>query len=183
MRDIDPDFQTQLESPARTEIVLMFVTVNDPAHADQPIRVVNENNGNCSFANGKFINYYLNGNLHIGFPFTLALLTDDDQPARARIIVPAVHRTIAKWFREMQTPARLTIDLYALSGWGEAVAIADNARSPIGTPKRLYLADKVWVLDVTIGATQIVLELGGYNFTQEPLGPRATKALCPDLYR
>jgi len=180
-RIIDDAVQTELESPGRSELILCFLTVTDPTR-DTPARVVCEENGNISFANGLAINYYLDGDLYYGLPFRPARMSDDDRPARATLTVPAYHRLILEWFRVMQNPARLKIDFYAASAWPAAVD-ADNARTPSTAPNRVYLADKLWLRNVAAGGTEISCEIGGYDFTQEPLGKRATKNLCPDLYR
>lgn len=182
MRDIDSDVQTQLESVGRTDLVLVFLTVNDPAHPDIPIRLVCEENGNISHNAGFPINYYLLGNLHYGFPFRFSRLTDDDRPARATLNVPAFDRRIVQWFRDMVTPARLTAALYSAAAWDDEVD-SFNARDHGTTINRIYFADKMWLRNVSAGGIEIVCELGGYDFTQEPLGKRATQDLCPDLFR
>lgn len=182
MRTIDTTVQTQLESEGRSELILCFLTVTDPSRPD-PVRIVCEESGNVSYANGLGINYYLDGNLHYALPFKPARLSDDDRPSRATISVPAFDRRILEWFREMQNPARLKIDCYAASAWSGSALDADNAKSPSGTPKRIYLADHMWLRNVSAGGIDITAEIGGYDFTQEPLGKRATKDLCPDLYR
>lgn len=181
MRTIDGVVQSQLESPSRTDIVLCFLTVTDPAR-DEPARIVCEENGNVPRANGLFINYYLVGDLYYGLPYKFSRLTDDDRPARATLTVPAFDRRIMLWLQEMQNPARLRVDCYAASAWASTLD-ADNARSPSTTPKRIYLADLMWLRNVSAGGIEIVCEVGGYDFTQEPLGLRATQDLCPDLYR
>lgn len=185
MRTIDPDVQTQLESTGRTDLVLCFLTVTDPERPGDPARIVCEENGNISHANGRGINYYLAGNLHIALPFRPARLSDDDRPARAVLVVPAFDRRILQWFRDMQNPARLKIDFYSAAGWDGATLDADNAKSPTATagPQRIYLADHMWLRGVDAGGIEIRAEIGGYDFTQEPLGKRATKDLCPDIYR
>jgi hypothetical protein len=181
MRTIDGSVQTQLESPGRSDLVLCFLTVTDPAR-DVPARIVCEENGSISYANGLGINYYLDGDLYYALPYKFSRLSDDDRPARATLTVPTFDRRILLWLQEMQNPARLRFDAYAGSAWGSALD-ADNARSPIATPKRIYLADLMWLRNVSAGGTEIVCEVGGYDFTQEPLGKRATKDLCPDIYR
>ena len=181
-RNIDATVQTQLESPGRSEIVLCFLTVTDPDR-DEPARIVCEENGNISFANGLGTNYYLEGNLYYAIPYKFSRLSDDDRPARAILTVPAFHRLILQWFREMQNPARLKFEAYAESAWGDTIDDVDNSRSPASTPNLIYSADLMWLRNVDAGGTQIACEIGGYDFTQEPLGYRATKSLCPDLYR
>src|SRR5262245_13856675 len=99
-RTIDDDLQTQLESPGRTEITLVFLTVLR-TDTDEVIRVVCEENGNISYANGLAINYWLDSELHAAFPFRIPPLSDDDRPARASIVVPASSREIVQWFREL----------------------------------------------------------------------------------
>lgn len=181
-RTIDDAVQTQLESPGRTDLVLCFLTVTDPER-DEPARIVCEENGNVSYANGMGINYYLDGDLYYALPYRFSRLSDDDRPARATLTVPAFDRRILQWFREMVNPARLKVDIYSGAAWAAATLDGDNARSPTGTPNRIYLADLMWLRNVNAGGIEISAEVGGYDFTQEPLGKRATKDLCPDLYR
>lgn len=173
--------QDQLESVGRTSVILCFLTVTDPSRPT-PARVVCEESGNVSYANGKFINYWLDGNLFFGLPFRPARVSDNDQIARAKLIVPAYDRRIGEWFRAMQEPARIKIEFYSSADW-DASLDSNNARTPTGMPSQIYLADKLWLREVTGGGIDISLDLSGYDFSQEPLGHRATQSLCPDLFR
>jgi len=182
MRDIDDGVQTQLESPARTDLILCFFTITNPADSP-PIYLVCEEYGNISWANNGPINYYLDGNLHLGFPFRFTRLTDDDRSARTVVVLPGFDRRIVQWFKDMTDPARLRADCYSSAAWVGASLDMDNARTPLTTPKRVYLADKLWLRNVSVTGSEITAELGGYDYTQEPLGYRTTKSLTPDLYR
>jgi hypothetical protein len=173
--------QDQLESVSRTSVILCFLTLNDPLR-DEPARIVCEETGNISFANGQFINYWLDGNLFIGLPFRPDRLSDNDQVARAKLSIPAYDRRIGEWFRAMQDPGRMKIEYYSSDDWGMALD-SNNARTPTGTPSQIYLADHLWVKEVSGGGTEISVDISGYDFSQEPLGYRATQELCPDLFR
>lgn len=185
-RTIDDAVQTHLESPARTDILLCFLTVTDPARPTDPARIVMEENGNVPMANGAFVNWYLNGNLFYGLPYRFTRMTDDDRPSRAQLLVPTYTPIIVEWFRKMDAPARMRFEAYSSSAWLSALD-ADNARSvspsPDVSPELVYLADHIWLRHMNASITTITLELGGYDFTQEGLGPLASKQLCPDLYR
>ena len=180
-RTIDTAIQASLESTSRSELLLVFLTVTDP-NLTAPIRVVCEENKGVSFANGLPINYVLAGNLFYGLPFSFSRLSDDERPARGVLNVPAFSSQIGDWLRGMTDPARLRVEIYAQSAWADAVD-GNNARNPVTTPELIYDANHMFLRDAQGGKTMIQCEVGGYDFTQEPLGPRATKDLCPDLYR
>lgn len=181
-RTIDDTTQTELESADRSQILLTFLTIIDPNEVD-PIRIVCEESKGVSFENGLSINYVLDGNLHYAIPFSFSRMSDDDRPARATLNVPAFSSDIGDWLRNMTEPARLRIQIYSMADWNETVEILNNSRSPVGTPEIIYDANHIWLRTSTGGMSTISVELGGYDFTQEPLGYRATKDLCPDLYR
>lgn len=179
--DIDPDYQALLEQTQRPEIVLCFLTITDPNAVD-PIRIVCEENKGISFANALPINYYLDGDLFSALPFSFSRVSDNDQPARAVLNVPAFSSEIGNWLRTMADPARLRMQLYLESDWSPAIGVG-NSRSPSGTPELLYDANHLWLRSGRGGMTVITADLGGYDFTREPLGKRVTKDLCPDIFR
>lgn len=180
-RPINEVVQAALESTARSELMLVFLTITDPAVVD-PIRIVCEEHKGISSANGLPINYKLGGNLYAAIPFGFSRLSDDERPARARLSVPAFSNVIGEWLRNMTDPARMRLAIYPLSNWVDEVDV-DNARVPVGTPELIYDADHMFLRTASGDSSTINCEIGGYDFTQEPLGPRATKALCPDIYR
>jgi hypothetical protein len=181
-RTIDSTIQASLESVSRAELLLVFLTITDPNVAG-PIRVVCEEDRGISTKNGKVINYYLDGALHYALPFSFSRLTDDERPARGQMSVPAFSSKIGDWLRTMQEPARLHVAIYAGSAWSDDVDAANNARNHAAAPELIYNANHMFLRSASGGMTAIDAEVGGYDFTQEPLGPRATKTLCPDIYR
>lgn len=180
-REIDAAVQASLEDTSRSEIVLCFLTVTVP-NIDGPIRLVSEENGGVSFANGLPINYRLGGFLFNALPFAFERLSDDERPPRGALVVPEYGSKVGSFLRRISDPALLRVELYPLSGWSASVD-GDNARNPTGTPELIFLAEHVFIRSASGGMSTIQCEIGGYDFTQEPLGPRTTKALCPDLYR
>lgn len=179
---INPVYQNLLEQAQRPEVVLCFVTITDPNVVD-PIRIVCEENKGVSYANALPINYKLGGLLFTALPFSFSRVSDNDQPARAVINVPAFSSSIGDWLRSMVDPARLRIQLYLESDWAAAVSGVDNSRSPSGTPELLYDANHLWLRLARGGMTVITADIGGYDFTREPLGKRVTKDICPDIFR
>lgn len=181
-RTIDATIQASLESVSRAELLLVFLTITDP-NVEGPIHLVCEEDRGISTRNGKVINYYLNDVLHFGVPFSFSRLSDDERPARGKISVPAFNSQIGDWLRAMQEPARLQVSIYAESSWSDAVDDTWNARDHASAPELIYDANHMFLRTASGTMTTIDGEVGGYDFTQEPLGPRATKSLCPDIYR
>lgn len=180
-REISTAFRNAIEASASGEVVLVFATIT---HADlpQPIRVVSEDFGGVSFNKGEPLNYKYEGNLFLGCPFLIELLTDDDQPPRGRVTVPDVDRTIGIEVMALIDSPRIKIEILKLSDFTDAIDI-DNARNPVGTPVPEYVADLLYLKNVSGDAVAVQAELQSFDLVGEPWPlTRSTSDRLPALF-
>ncbi len=179
-RTIQNDVQTQLESRGRSGVILAFLTVTAPNQVE-PARIVCEESGNASIHRGKFLSYVLDGETFVGLPWKPARLSDNDDVSRATVSIPQYDRRIAEWFMTMEDIATMKIEYYPSWAWG--APDNDALRLPIGTPVAVYDADYLFVRRASGNSQEVVCDISGYDFSQEPWGFRASQLLTPDLYR
>lgn len=179
-RTLTAAFRNSLEASVSSEVVLVFATIT---HASlTTIRVVSEDHGGVSHYEGEIINYRYGGELFLGCPFMIDLLTDDDRPPRARIAVPDVNRTIGIEILALADSPRIKIELLKLSDFSAAIDV-DNARNPVGTPTVEYVADYLYLKNVSGDAVMLQAEIQSYDLVGEswPL-TRSTQDRLPALW-
>lgn len=180
-RKISAVLRHELEASASGEVVLAFATITHDDLTDT-IRVVAEDDGCVSYNQGKIINYRWNGNLFLGLPFFLELLTDDERPPRGKVTLPDVeHRVGVEVLALLDSPT-IRFDILKLSDFSAAID-ADNARNPLDVPAVEYTADQLRLANVQGDAMAISGELTGVNIADDPWPfIRATKGRLPGLF-
>ncbi|BBF93386.1 hypothetical protein [Blastochloris tepida] len=181
-RPIPPWHRIALDASASGDVVLMFAEITARALLT-PIRVVSEGPGGVSTAGGTTIGYRLGGVNHVGVPYRVDLLTDDESAPRATIVVPNIDRRIGTAALLTTEAPRLDLRMALLSDWALAVD-ADNARSPIATPTVLWQGLHLSLRNVRGSAVQIEADISGLDLTSEPWPAiRTTPDRTPALYR
>lgn len=181
-RALSAAFRSAIEASASGEVVLIFATIT---HDDlpAPIRVVSEDFGGVSFHNGEPLNYKYESNLYLGCPFLIELLTDDDQPPRGRVTVPDVDRSIGIAVMALIDSPRIKIEILKLSDFTDAIDV-DNARNPVGTPVPEYVADLLYLKNVSGDAVAVQAELQSFDMVGEPWPlTRSTSDRLPALFK
>jgi hypothetical protein len=168
-RTLTTTFRNNLEASANPDIPVLFATITNPLLAD-PIRVVND-----------VVDYQWQGELYIGFPFMIELVTDSDRPPSAKIRMQNVNGVIGRMVQRLKTTSRIRLDVIASSEFADPVA---NLRIEIGTPTVEYTADMLRLRNVNGDAMMVEGELWSFDMSREPYPAiRTTKNRLPGLYR
>lgn len=171
-----------LDASSSGDVALIFVEISHQSLL-APIRAVSEGPGGVSTVGGTTIGYRLDGQPYIGLPFRIDLLTDDESPPRATIVVPNIDRRIGAAALLALDAPRLDMRMALLSDWSLTVD-AETMRAPIGTPTILYQALHLSLRNVRGSAAQVEADVVGYDLTSEPWPAiRTTPDRCPALYR
>jgi len=174
-------FRNEMEAQDSAEAALIFATITHPELLT-PIRVVSESDKGYSIANGKVVNYRYGGELFYGCPFALELVTDDDRPPRAQVILPDVEQRVGLEVLPLIDSPRIKFEVLALSDFSDALD-ADNARNPIGTPTVEYAADHLYLANVSGDQMSVQAQLTGLDYSAEPWPKiRTTQDRLPGLY-
>lgn len=156
-----------LEAEASPEAVLAFLTLTHPALA-QPIRVVSD-----------VMDYVVDGDVYLGFPFDFKLLTDADAPPRTELRIEAVSRRLSRALRSLtgQTEVALALRSTADFDLGQEPRVATGPAAPI------YAFSRFTLRDVTGTATEISATITLADYAVEPVPAiRATENRCPGLF-
>lgn len=167
-RTISTAFRRSAEARESGDVFLEFIRITHDA-LSEPIRCVND-----------IVDFMYGGELYVGCPFSLSLLTDTDQPPRAQLSVQNVDRRIGEAILAIDTPPLLLIKLLSSVDFDLSV----KPRTPIGTPIVEYEADFLRLENVSVDAMTVTADIASWDFTQEPWPAiRATKGRLPGLYR
>jgi Concanavalin A-like lectin/glucanases superfamily/Domain of unknown function (DUF1833) len=98
-RNVTSAFRRTAESSFSDEVDLCFLTISHPT-LSEPIRVVWDTK-----------DFVYDGNTFTGFPFDLEILSDDEQPPQARLVIQNVDPRIGDTIRALTSPPRLKIEL------------------------------------------------------------------------
>lgn len=181
-RSISFSFRSTLNSDASGEVVLTFVEITHP-NLRTTIRVVSEDDSGISYANGKIINYRLNGQLYKGMPFRLSYLSDGENLAQANVAIPNIDQEIGELVRSLTSPPSIHFRCIKASDFDELYD-EDNARNPIGTPIVEYDADYLYLRNVQGNSMVLTGSLSTFDLGNEPYPPtRTIKEITPALYR
>lgn len=174
-------FRNETEAQDSAEAALVFATITHPELLT-PIRVVSEGDKGYSIANGAIVNYRYGGELFLGCPFAIELVTDSDRPPQARVTVPDVEQRIGIEVLPLIDSPRIRLEILALSDFSDTLD-ADNARNPVGTPTVEYAADHLYLANVTGDQLAVQAELVGLDYSAEPWPKiRTTQDRLPGLY-
>lgn len=98
-RNIPVSFRQTAEASYNEDVDLCFVTITHPT-LSEAIRVVWDTK-----------DFILNGNVYVGFPFDITILSDDDQPPKAQLTIQNVDRLIGEAIQNLRSPPRIRIEL------------------------------------------------------------------------
>jgi len=98
-RNITQSIRQAFESNFSGDVDLVFLTIDHP-DLDDPIRVVLNDE-----------DFFHDGDVFIGFPFDIQLLSDDERPPTAQLAIQNVNSGIGEAIRLLTTPPRLKIEL------------------------------------------------------------------------
>jgi Domain of unknown function (DUF1833) len=98
-RNVTSAFRRTAESSFSDEVDLCFLTISHPT-LSEPIRVVWDTK-----------DFIYGGYTWTGFPFDLEILSDDEQPPQARLVIQNVDPRIGDTIRALTSPPRLKIEL------------------------------------------------------------------------
>lgn len=183
MRAISTTFRNAIEATSSSEVALVFLTITHD-DLDEPIRLVSEDDNGVSYNAGAIINYNLNGELFYGCPFSLALLTDDERPPRGQLTFVDPEREFGLAILSIVDSPRIKFELYKLSDYVEGTYDSSNARSPSGSPVPEYVADYLFLKNVSSDGMIIQAEVASYDLVGEPWPKiRSTHDRMPALFR
>lgn len=181
-RAVSSSFRMDTMADNSGEVVLVFVDITHP-NLNQVIRVVSEGDGGVSYANGKTVNYRYGGDLYLGAPFQLALLSDGDRPAETSVTVPNIDAALSDEIQSLSGPPQVRIRLIKASDFDELHDI-DNARNPLAAPVVELDADYLFLRNIQGDLMQITGSLSTYDLGNEPYPPiRTVKSKTPGLYK
>lgn len=167
-RTVTNSFRRSIESRNAEDVDLCFITITHDLLVD-PIRVVWDT-----------VDFTYGGNTFTGFPFDIELLTDDDQPPKAQLVIQNVDQIIGKTIRGLKTAPRLKIELLSSLDFD----LTSDPRAPISTPSVAYSADKLFLRNVEVNVMQVTADIVGWDNLQRVWpGVRATQDLLPALFR
>lgn len=153
----------------RTEsaVAFLFFVVIEHDRLPEPIRVVSD-----------VFDYVRSGNTYVGLAFDIQLLTDNDEPPEARLVVPNTDRRIGDALRQVTERAIVSIEIIG----SDEFDLTADPRTQIGTPAPIYSASHLELIDVQSDAMALSGRLFVRDYAQEPYGLRATQARCPGLW-
>ncbi len=167
-RIVSTEFRRAAEARESGDVFLEFIRISHDALSDD-IRCVND-----------IVDFMYAGELYAGCPFSLSLLTDTDQPPRAKITVQNVDRRIGEAIQAIDDAPNLEILVMSSADFDLSV----KPRTPIGTPTVEYAARFLRLENVEVDAMTVSADIASWDFTQEPWPAiRATKGRLPGLFR
>lgn len=167
-RSISSSYRQSIESQMSSDTDLLFLTIYHST-MDTPIRVVNDN-----------VNYSFQGYTWQWFPFKLSLMSDDESAPSAKLTINNVSSQIGQAIRRLTRAPRLRIELYASFEFDLTV----TPRVPIGTPTAQYIADFLFLTNITVNQAEVSANIVGWDYTQKVFpGVRASIDRTPGLFR
>jgi hypothetical protein len=126
------------------------------------------------------VDYMLDSEQWIGFPFDIEILTDDETPPTARLSIQNVDPKIGDAIRGLITPPKVTILLYSSDDWD----LSTNPREPLGSPTLVYDSGGLFLINVSVDIMTVSGQLVGWDYQQRVWpSERATKDNFPGLFR
>ena len=153
-----------------SEDYLVFLTLTHPRVSDE-INVVTDPK-----------NFILDGKTFLGFHFNIALLTDTEAMPSAQVTIQNVDRKIGDTLQKLDIPARVKLELIALSEF--TLTVDPRTEVNTFTTARIYVADYLYLIDVKVDSLSLTGRLVSWDFAQEPYpGMFATKDRFPGLFK
>lgn len=169
-RSIPAVVRRELEAPQTALFLLVLAEITHPDLLE-PARVAND-----------VVSYSLGGNLYVGIPFEIELLSDGDRPPRGRLGVSNVDQRIAEVVLALSSPPRVKLEIY--DGSDFAAPDASRVRAAIGTPTPFYSARHLRLKNISGNVASISGELTSWDPGRETWPSiRATRDRLPGLFR
>jgi hypothetical protein len=176
-RNFDVSLEASWDSQRHADPVVVALTIIH-AQLDGPVRA-------CSSPYMDNIGHHvIGGLLHRGIPFQITLPSDDDRPPRGRLELLNYGLIVGRAAKAMQSRPRVIIEKYAARDFTKEMPGDPPAHQPVGTPRRIYRAAWLTIVNVTIGTTVTGdLAVYGADPTTYPASPlRATILRAPGLF-
>ena len=166
-RDLSDAVRESLNAEASGDVLLTFAEIRHPL-LSAPLRVVTD-----------VLPYTWNSVEWSPVMFRFEAVNDDDRPPEARIILPAIDRTISRAL--IALPERAQISIWVLTS--ADFDLTEDPRAAIGTPVPLLQFLNFDLMDVSGTATEANGRMMLRDYTQEPYpGLRATESRTPGLF-
>jgi hypothetical protein len=167
-RTVSTTFRHSTQASFADDVDLIFATISHSELAT-PIRVVNDT-----------VDYSYNSFSWIGFPFDITILGDDESPPQAKIELQNVDQVIGQAVRDLSGAPRLKLELLSSADFNLDV----RPRVPIGSPFVQYIADRLYLSNVSVDVLTISAQIVGWDYLQRTWpGIRATQSRLPGLFR
>src|SRR5262245_41411329 len=167
-------FRVSIQASSSGDQDLVFVTVYGP-QAGLPIYIVSD-----------VVDYTRGGNVWIGLPFELELVSDDARPPRATARFSNVRSATGQNLGQLllALPESPRIKMEVLSSLDFVATLnMDGTRHETGTASVQYVADFLRITSVRGDAIAVELELASFDPSAEPYpAVRSTRDRLPALY-
>lgn len=168
MRTFSTTFRAALEEQHNDDPPVFFLTIEHDTLA-APIRCVYD-----------VVDYVLNGETYVGFPFEVVLVSDSEDAPRGRLSVQNVDRIIGEAVRGLSSPPRVTIEIYPASDFDLTV----RPRVALGTPQRAYRSALLYLRNVSVDVLTASGDLTSWEYANLPWPSKfAVPGLLPGLAR
>ena len=159
----------ELEKSGTSTLFLIMVTVTHPNITDVITLVLDD------------ADYVYNGMTYYRSAFDLVLLSDTDEPPRARFGFPNVDRASVNRLREVVDPPRVKFEIVP-SNYFDLNVEPRVAKAGV-TPTAIYTAKSLFLTDIKTDSVRVEGTLRSWDYRQEQWpDKRVTKPLLPAIY-
>ena len=175
-RRLSAEATRALQRLSTDEDILPFIQIS--AEGITPIFAVRDS----PTFNGEPMRYLWGGNEWIAMAFDLEYLCDNDGPPEAKISIQNVDQRIGEVIRDIS--ARPTLAIYLIGSHEFDLTV--NPRVGYGSPEPVPEAQALglFLKNTSVNLISVTADIVSWDDTQESWpGTRATKDLCPGLFR
>ncbi|MBR9764815.1 MAG: DUF1833 domain-containing protein [Rhodobacteraceae bacterium] len=167
-RTLPPAARQDLEAAQGEYAYLGFLTIRH-SRLDAPLRLVSDH-----------FRYVYDGDLYIGLPFEWTVVTDNDRPPEARLVVQNVDRRIGRALRQLNERAQLSLVILSSGDFD----LSQDPRQEIGTAAIVYAYAHFELSGIEANVIEVSGRVELYDPSSEPFPVvRATEDRCPGLFR
>lgn len=165
---MDEALADDLRSELSRNAILAFLTIENDALED-PIRIVSDP-----------LDFEVGGDLFVGCPFEISVVSDTDQHPVAELRIQNVDRQIGDAVQAAVGRITVAVAIRSTAGF-DLTAIP---RAEVSGDSLILAYRDFELVEVTVNDVQVTGRLMLRDYTQEPWpSGRATKSRCPALYR
>ncbi len=169
-RPLPLSLRRNIEANFSDEVNLIFLTISHGT-LEEPIRVVLDNK-----------NFIYGGNLFVGFPFDITILSDDENPPTAKLSIQNIDSDIGYAIRKLTSPPRLKIEFLHSDDFNLSVSPRVSIASP--SPDVITLGDHLFLINIAVTDAEVTGDIRGWDYLQRVWpGVRATQEALPGLFR